>query len=287
MNNFLVKGHTSSFPYRYVVLEDAIPYDWDDYDVWGAVLFDRYTNEIVTSKYGHGSDLSERPASISLSDALSTNLVTEKKLLDVIVKQLNITLPNIETFAANHSFDDPISIPVNVVRGRKFRGEGYLVFAKKVPVVYGLGAYKNEYNYHPVIFDPKTKTFNEINSFGYIEYSEEFLKNINVRATIQDTVDEVRSLAHAWAYAMSYSSCDSTNYRELINKYALRGLKNMVVEKCVWEGIEILNENKRIAREEKMNKELPSLIEWVRSKGYKNTEEEIIVEAKRIWNKNN
>lgn len=44
----------------YILLEDKVCYDWDDYGVWGAVLFDLSTKKVVTEKYGHGCDLSCR-----------------------------------------------------------------------------------------------------------------------------------------------------------------------------------------------------------------------------------
>lgn len=38
---------------RYIILEDGIMYDNDDYGLFGAVLYDVVNKKIVVTKYGH------------------------------------------------------------------------------------------------------------------------------------------------------------------------------------------------------------------------------------------
>ena len=227
---------------KFVILEDMIPYDFEDCDKWGAVLFDIEKKQIITSKYGHGVDMNERKNSIELDYAIEHNLVSIEEIIDVMIDTLHINnFPDIEKYAANHSMENPICIPVNVVRGRKFKGEGYLVYSLKYPNKYGFGRYHTEYNYYPIIFNPKTKTFEKINSFDYLEFSDEtkVLVKETIRKNIKNTKSELLRMAHGFAYKMSYSACDTKNLNNLINYYSLLGLKAFNVVDKVKEAIKI------------------------------------------------
>lgn len=279
------------FTPRYVALECAVPYDWDDYYVWGDVLFDIRENKIITVKYGHGVGPQLDGDCCSLDDAINKHITTYEHLIDVMFSALGIGFHNANMigYAVNHSIENPLGIKVNVTKGRKFKGEGYLIAASEAPQQYGLGAYQGGKVHRYFIYSPEKNSYEVINSFYYMEFDEEFKNQWNAacRANIENSKSSVLSLAHAWAYAMSYSGCDRENYRALITRYSNKGISSVVVPEIVTKATKEYLEKKRIEHENKMNEELPSLIEWVRSKGYKNTEEEIIEEAKRIWNKNN
>lgn len=227
---------------KFVILEDKIPYDFDDFDLWGAILFDIENNKIVTSKYGHGQDMVERSSSIELDYAIENNLVSIETMIDIMINTLHINkFPDIEKYAANRSMENPMCIPVNVVRGRKFKGEGYLVYALKSINRYGYGRYHVDYNYYPIIVNPKTKTFEKVNSFEYLEFSNETraLVKETIRKNIKNTKEELLRMAHGFAYKMSYSTCDAKNLNNLINDYSLLGLKAFHVVEEVKEAIKI------------------------------------------------
>lgn len=272
---------------KFVILEDMIPYDFEDYDKWGAVLFDIENKQIITSKYGHGVDMNERKNSVELDYAIEHNLVSIETMIDVAVNGLGIKrFPDIAEYAAHHSKEYPMCIPVNVVKGRKFKGEGYLIYAEKSQVMYGWGRYHKEYNYYPIIFSPKTKTFEKINSFGYLEFSDETkaLVKETIRKNIKNTKSELLRMAHGFAYEMSYSACDTKNLNNLINYYSLFGLKAFNVVDEVKEEIK----NEEIKKQEAFikfkNEKMPQLIEWVKN----NTDrkgEEIEKLAEHIFNK--
>lgn len=272
---------------KFVILEDGIPYDFDDFDLWGAVLFDIENNEIVTSKYGHGQDMAERSSSVELDYAIENNLVSIETMIDAAVNELGIKrFPDIEEYAAHHSKEYPMCVPVNVVKGRKFKGEGYLIYAEKSQVMYGWGRYHNEYDYYPIIFSPKTKTFERVNSFGYLEFSEETktLAKETIRENITNTKETLLRLSHCFAYKMSYSASDSRYLIKIINDYALLGLKAFFVIDEVKEAIKNEEIKKQEAFNNFKNEKMPQLIEWVKN----NTDrkgEEIEKLAEHIFNK--
>ena len=190
--------------------------------------------------------MNERKNSIELDYAIEHNLVSIEEIIDVMIDTLHINnFPDIEKYAANHSMENPICIPVNVVRGRKFKGEGYLVYALKYVNKYGFGRYRTEYNYYPIIVNPKTKSFEKVNSFDYLEFSDETkaLVKETIRKNIKNTREELLHMAHGFAYKMSYSSCDTRNLNNLINDYSLRGLKVFHVVDKVKEAIKIYKNN--------------------------------------------
>ena len=66
VNNSLIMANMVNNSFRYIILEDNINYDNDDYGVWGAVLYDTIEKKIRTTSYGHGTDMKERSNSIEL-----------------------------------------------------------------------------------------------------------------------------------------------------------------------------------------------------------------------------
>ena len=125
------------------------------------------------------------------------------------------------------------------------------------------------------------------NSMSYLEYDTDFITSFNeaIKQNIQHTINEVYSLAHAWAYRMSYSACDTDNYNALIKKYSSLGF---VVCKNISSELENAINNYKDDELRKLNErkeqELPKIIEWVKN----NTEkqgDDILKLAEHIWNK--
>lgn len=282
---------------KYVILEDRIPYDWDDYDLWGCVLYNIENNSIITERYGHGQDLNVRNISCSLNESIENKIVSIDKIIDALVDSLHFGFPDIENYSTKFSYDNPLSIPCKVIRGRKFKGDGYLICGIKKqsynPYRYYsryYGPKNEEYKVCPVIYDPKTNTFNVVNSFNYICFDENFKDSIisNIRNCIDNTIKEINSLAHIFAYKMSYSACDSRNEKYEINKYETSPLTKLTVNDIVLNAVEKYKEeqNKKKAMFENTFKEnkMKQLIEWVKN----NTDKEgddIVKLAEHIYNK--
>ena len=114
---------------RYIILEDGIMYDNDDYGLFGAVLYDVVNKKIVVTKYGHGGDMKERSSSIDLKDIQDNKKEIMEEMISVMLDETPITQDYVlENIALCASEKNPTAIPVNVVRGRKFKGFGYLIY---------------------------------------------------------------------------------------------------------------------------------------------------------------
>lgn len=282
---------TPSANFRFVTLESNIPYDWDDYDAWGSVLYDIEKDAIVTVKYGHGSGMSMGDGVISLQEAVEQGSLNIAHLIDVMVASLGIGFgnANVPVIAEKYSIEKPFGIPVNVTGGRKFKGNGYLVCSVSEPVRYGLCAYHNEKVHKYIIYSPEKNDYFTVNSFSYLEISDEVKEawNKKIREGIKNTIEEVKNLAHAWAYNMSYSACDTRNYYSLIAQYSGIGSSAMEPAEILLKAAAEYTERKAKEEEEKMMAELPKIIEWVKANTDKTTEEDIINLAKHIWRKYN
>lgn len=278
-------NNTVKNSFRYIIIEDDIMYDNDDYGVYGAVLYDTVDKKIVTTKYGHGVDMEERSSSVDLGDIQKNKKEIMEQMISVMLNETPVVSDSVlENIALCSSEENPTAIPVNVVRGRKFKGFGYLVYAVSYMSRFGNVV-------KPVIIDPATGDIHLVNSFGYLEYDDEFcnsFKNLIVeRLDVNEST--VYSLGHLWAYEMSYSSCDSVNYRNRVKSLGNTGAKGIKIPEIVKLAInaniakrELANSLKREAlKKEKM----PAIIEWVKNNTDKKTEEDIMNLAEHIFNK--
>ncbi len=279
---------------RYIILEDGIAYDWDDYGLFAAVLYDLVNDCIVISKYGHGQDMPEYKYSVTLDEAIENNIVSIEKMINVCVKYLHIckNLPEIDSYATTKSIENTTMIQVDVVRGRKYKGKGYLIYAVKEISFYN---FRNNVSYKPVIVDPKTRTIHIVNSFEYLKYDDVFVKQVlhEIRNCIENTKEELMRIAHTFAYKVSYSSCDTTTYNCMINMYRLRGLEKVVkhekmlctdIQSIIDETIQKQNIEKENAIAKLKSQKMPKLIEWV-EKNTDKTGEDIVKLAEHIFNK--
>lgn len=113
--------------------------------------------------------------------------------------------------------------------------------------------------------------------------------NNAVRMSIPNTYAEVRNLAHLWAYAMSYSACDTRHYYSLLRYYSNLGAKSVQPTSDLLEASEQYKEERKALEVARMERELPAIMEWVERKGYlkDNSKEAVRNEAIRIWRKHN
>lgn len=276
--------------FRYIILEDNINYDNDDYGVWGAVLYDTIEKKICTTAYGHGTDMKERSNSIELCNVsldIKQSLIEE--MIYLMLDETPVVSDSVlENIARCSSEDNPTAIPVNVVRGRKFKGTGYLIYS--ISTSLSFGTFTKTFT-KPAILDPTTGIIHIINSFGYIEYDDEFrnnFKNLVVKGLKMNEAT-VYSLAHLWAYKMSYSYCDTINYNSKVKSLGKIGAKYIDIPEIVKLSINA-NIAKRelentIARETLKKEKMPAIIEWVKNNTDKKTDEDIKKLAEHIFNK--
>lgn len=276
--------------FRYIILEDNINYDNDDYGVWGAVLYDTIEKKICTTAYGHGIDMKERSNSIELCNVsldIKQSLIEE--MIYLMLDETPVVSDSVlENIARCSSEDNPTAIPVNVVRGRKFKGAGYLIYSISTSLSFGTSTKTFT---KPAILDPTTGMIHIINSFEYIEYDDEFrnnFKNLVVKGLKMNEAT-VYSLAHLWAYKMSYSYCDTINYNSKVKSLGKIGAKYIDIPEIVKLSINA-NIAKRelentIAREALKKEKMPAIIEWVKNNTDKKTDEDIKKLAEHIFNK--
>jgi hypothetical protein len=275
---------------RYVLLEDNIPYDWDDYDLWGAVLYDCVEKEIITKAYGHGTDLSCRAECCSLDMAVSLGLTTEDEIKEYIISNYRLSFEkfDIVDFACYHNESNPISIPVTIVGGRKGKGkQGTLIYGEKKRNYYGWGRYHEIYDEYAYILVENEVI--KINSFDYLKYDTDFVARYNeqlkndIRAKAK-----VSGLAHLYAYGMSYSACDTRKEKYSISDYSGYAKELFKATDEIKTAISIYRaEQNRIAQEkrEALKKEvLPNIIVWVKENTDKQGDD-ILKLAEHIFNK--
>ena len=99
----------------------------------------------------------------------------------------------------------------------------------------------------------------------------------------------VYSLAHLWAYKMSYSYCDTINYNSKVKSLGNTGAKYIDIPEIVKLSINA-NIAKRelentIAREALKKEKMPAIIEWVKNNTDKKTDEDIKNLSEHIFNK--
>lgn len=277
---------------RYILLHDNISYDWDDYDKYGAVLYDCVDHKVFTSGYGHGTDLRFRDETISLKEALSMGIVTENEIKQYIVKAFGLSFEKIDlcSLACSFTRQQPMSIPVTIVRGRKGKGKkGSLIYGQRKRNYYGWGAYHEVFDEYAFVLLDGTNEVVKVNSFTYLKVDETFIAQYNEMLPNEIVkAIELSRLSWLFAYKMSYSSCDEDNLRYRIDEFS-RSAKGLYkadedvtsrIAEYELECERIANEKREALKQEVM----PQLIDWV----IKNTDkqgEDIEKLALHIFNK--
>lgn len=272
---------TSMATKRYVLLEDGITYDNDDWYVWGAVLYDCQEKKIVTMTYGHGQDLSCRNECCKLSEAVELGLTTEDEIKVCILNGVKISFKNFDIvgYACQHNINNPIAIPVTIVKGRKGKGKrGTLVYGESKRNYYGWGRYHEVYDEFAYVLEEGTNKVHKVCSFSYLEFDSDFVAKYDeqLKEDVRKRA-ETHNLAHIYAYKMSYASCDRYNKQYSISQYsgmakdlltatdAVKKALNAYQEECD----RIANEKREALKQEVM----PKLIDWVLTNTDKKGEE--------------
>lgn len=211
--------------YKYIVLEDEIPYDWDDYNVWGVIFYNITKDEIETSKFGHGTDWLGRKESIEYDDAT-------QEIKDAIRMCLCRKFANVSVLLKWGVSGFGYNIPVRIIGGRKAKGCSGILTAVDCSVNTFMKRrypWKDCRKYRPfVVLD---------SGEGVSPASINYLEIIDAEMVNADLADKmfkcekitVKRMAHIYAYDMSYSACD-TRYanaeREDIVKIAMTNKQN-------------------------------------------------------------
>lgn len=277
---------------RYILLHDNISYDWDDYEKYGAVLYDCVEHKAFSCGYGHGYDLEYRDDLISLKEALSMGIVSENEIKQYIVKAFGLSFEKIDLcgLACSFSQSNPMSIPVTIVRGRKGKGKkGRLIYGETKRNYYGWGAYHQVFDEFAYVLLNDSNEVIKVNSFDYLKVDENYIAEYN-KVLPNEIVKaiELSQLSWLYAYKMSYSSCDKDNLRYRIDDFSRLAKGLYKAKEDVLQAIKAYqDECDRIATEQReaLKKEvMPQLIDWV----LKNTDkqgDEVEKLALHIFNK--
>lgn len=277
---------------RYILLQDNIAYDNDDYYVYGAVLYDCVEKVVFSTSYGHGVDLEYRNETISLKEAILMGIASENDIKKCIVKAFGLSFEKIDIcdLACSFTRQTPMNIPITIVRGRKGKGKrGSLIYGERHRNYYGYGQYHEVYDEYAFVLLDGTNEVVKVNSFDYLKVDEDYIAKYN-EVLLNEIVKgiELGRLSWLYAYKMSYSSCDRKNLRYTIDEYS-RSAKGLYKadEDVINRIAEYELECKRIANEkrEELKKEvLPKLIDWVKENTDKQGED-IEKLALHIFNK--
>lgn len=254
---------------KYVVLESSIPYDWDDYGVFADVLYNIDEKKIDVDFYGHGSQsLSNANNSIKYTDLIKNNvlnidfidianaLIENLKLLDFGLSQLD--LPD----------NQDIFMPCKVIRGKNKTNDGILI-KLFCPKDYQISKFNQQ---KAVVFFADRNEIIEV-SPTYLNLKQTEKYEVLWRNNILNyTLENMLNVAHLIAYRISYSSCDTTKYRN--------GIRKILFVNRIQYTIDITNINypKQKEREQKFNefktKKMNDLKIWADEKFPDKTESE-------------
>lgn len=190
---------------RFVVLEDMIPYDWDDYDLWGVVAYDSKEDKIVKDKYGHGTDWADRLDSFPLKECSDEEKMIIKRCL--VERYCHAE----RLFEWGRSWSG-CNLPVKVVRGRKMKGKQGTCMS----VIYEENTYmKRQYPwrkwgdyYASVKFEDVIDPISIRSCYLELADKDDVNAKLKEKMVANDEVT-IGQLAHICAYEMSYSSCDT------------------------------------------------------------------------------
>lgn len=255
---------------QYVVLESSIPYDWDDYGVAADILYNIAEKKINVDFYGHGSQsLSNNENSIKYSDLAKNNTlnIDFKDIANALIENLKLIDYGLSCLDLPDKIEN-IFLPCKVIRGKNKTNNGILI------KLFIPNDYKNSrFNQQKavVFFSDKNEIIEVSPSYLNLEQSEKY--NVLWRNNILNyTLENMLDVAHLIAYRISYSACDTTNYRN--------GIRKILYQNRIQHTIDITNINypKQKEREQKFNefktKKMNDLKIWADEKFPDKTESE-------------
>lgn len=261
---------------KYIILEDDICYDNDDFYVWGAVLYDINEKKIFTTSYGHGDDLKERPESVTYKEAVASGLITESDIkVACIGKSSTIHSYSYFDFPTNKSLNIPCRVPN---RCRYVKGDAILLSITIEQDYYG-DHYRMAH-----VYSPSQNMIADVEAHR-IEFSEDTFNKLSEKVYEFMNNESVYSLVHDYAYRMSYAACDSKTLRYKFEKRlsdAFPFNDTPDITSASYPQQEARDAKKASKKEAKMIE----LREWAKSKiGDDATAEQIEELALKVWNR--
>ena len=265
------------YPFMFVLLEDGICYDNDDYGIWGATLFNTRTMEIETAGYGHGSDLYCRPDSVKYSEAIASYPELDLYIRKALVNKWFSNLKYITQACLGSG--TTLNLPCTINGGRKANGKtGYLLTKETRINEYLAGKYGSRFARNNsvdigFVYIPDENAVYEINvDYISIDYDaaatatcdvikDKILHNLEISTPV---------LAHLEAYAMSYAYIDSQKLSSNITSMIVANYEAPELELPA--DVHYVDEEKRQAKlKEKQQKiyesKLPGVIAWAKKVG--------------------
>lgn len=252
---------------RYVQLELDIQYDNDDYDVWCSLYYDRQEHKVEKNCFGHGSNDKLLECSVSLTEALKSNMVTEAEVLDAIFTRL---VPNGGDSIANEPdlTNGVYKIPCEVLGGRKWKGQGFLLKEEQ-----------RKWDKICFVADPVERQIHEI-SCKWVH-----LRNFGL-PTVREVFDYIAEnngiayCAHLIAYQISFYSGDYKRCNYIFSQATKALYKERFGstdnEFCDYTNVD---EQKRLnKRSEFLNKKREEIREWAKTKSTNPEKIDFIVE---------
>lgn len=271
---------------KYIILEDGICYDWDDYYTWGAVIYDTDKKEVFTEQYGHGCGPQwTAENSINIQDITGDGIKLE--IAQACYDKFAEYFGSMIGYSLTHNFGN-MSIPCEVKRSRLFKGKA-IAFHSCAQInnyrpYYGR-AFDDKYDYYIMVYSPELNKVVRVGN-SCVSLDGDTVKSI-VDAVAKEvvTLENLDSLIHLFAYNMSYSSCDKDNLRYSVQRMIGDKVHKYAGEFEVPADASNPQQEKKDAKKAAFKAEkMPQLLEWAKNKlGTEATEEEIQALAERVW----
>lgn len=262
-------------------------------NVTGEFFHDEWTTRFACPHYG-------RFECQTLEEADKKGLVDHEKLFSFKKSGM---LNTFEEFTFENIWGDtfakiaPLGLRVEVKRGRKWKGIGYLIDTFTTSYQWAVKKWRSDNDYgvsttrHAKIYDPTTNRIETVNA-SYVEFLDldsivEQYKKEMIAIVEATTVDDFSIGKNGTSYS-PYSGdsnntpmtikCDTVSFIEYLKS---KGNSFNLVN-----AYDVVEEEKKAKLLAFKETKMPGIIEWVKNNTDKETEEDIMELAEHIFNKN-
>lgn len=262
-------------------------------NVTGEFFKDEWTTRFACPHYG-------RYECQTLEEADKKGLVDHEKLFSF---EKSMKLKEFEAFTFENIWGDtfakiaPLGLRVEVKRGRKWKGIGYLIDTFTTSYQWAVKKWRSDNDYgvsttrHAKIYDPATNRIETVNA-SYVKFLDldsivEQYKKEMIAIVEATTVDDFSIGKNCTSYS-PYSGdsnhtpmtikCDTVSFMEYLKS---RGNSFNLVN-----AYDVVEEEKKAKLLAFKETKMPGIIEWVKNNTDKETEEDIMELAEHIFNKN-
>lgn len=262
-------------------------------NVTGEFFKDEWTTRFACPHYG-------RYECQTLDEADKKGLVDHEKLF---IFEKSVMLNMYEKFTFENIWGDtfakiaPLGLRVEVKRGRKWKGIGYLIDSFTTSYQWAVKKWRSDNDYgvsttrHAKIYDPTTNRIETVNA-SYVEFLDldsivEQYKKEMIAIVEATTVDDFSIGKNGTSYS-PYSGdsnrtpmtikCDTVSFMDYLKS---KGNNFNLVN-----AYDVVEEEKKAKLLAFKETKMPGIIEWVKNNTDKETEEDIMELAEHIFNKN-